>query len=283
ALMTQQRAYTTWEGMKEFTSYKAKVTRGPPKQHLPTGDPHVVNTEDLHQERMSYVIDEKRPATPQETSIVQRFTSPDAEVRLAAVNDMLEYLRTTKRISPSGIREVTNKIYDDDCRVRIAAGRTLQFMCQRERWGMDEWIARIADRLKSGEDDVTTQIHQMRALGLIGAYASAYSTAVSPFFDHEEPYVRLIAIETVGRLTEEVGRHKHSLVRLLREDPNMEVRKQADLVLKQRGWREPHWMKCQKPAWRDRVARAKANRGKGTTKGKKSEGKFGKIYWERVR
>jgi hypothetical protein len=42
-------------------------------------------------------------------------------------------------------------------------------------------------------------------------------------------------------------------------------------VLKQRGWREPAWMKIQHPAWRERVIRANANRGKGTTKGSWAE------------
>lgn len=62
-----------------------------------------------------------------------------------------------------------------------------------------------------------------------------------------------------------------------------QVRKLCDRVLKQRGWQEPKWMKIQHPAWRDRVIRANANRGKGTTKGKRSEGKFGKIYWEVIK
>ena len=47
-----------------------------------------------------------------------------------------------------------------------------------------------------------------------------------------------------------------------------QVRFLCDRVLKQRGWREPAWMKIQHPAWRDRVIRANANRGKGTTKGR---------------
>ena len=42
-------------------------------------------------------------------------------------------------------------------------------------------------------------------------------------------------------------------------------------------------MKIQHPAWRERVIRANANRGKGTTKGKRSEGKFGKVYWEVIK
>eukprot|EP00435_Cladocopium_sp_Y103_P030399 s1210_g7.t1 len=96
-------------------------------------------------------------------------------------------------------------------------------------------------------------------------------------------YVRMVAVETVGQLTLEVPRHKKSLVRLLREDPSQEVRQLCDRVLKQRGWREPAWMKIQHPAWRDRVIRANANRGKGTTKGKRSEGKFGKMYWEKIK
>ena len=79
-----------------------------------------------------------------------------------------------------------------------------------------------------------------------------------------EDYVRMVAVQTIGRMTLQVGRHKHALVRLLREDPCQEVRKLADLVLKQRGWQEPHWMKVQKPKWRERVIRSKANNNRGS-------------------
>ena len=66
-----------------------------------------------------------------------------------------------------------------------------------------------------------------------------------------------MAVQTIGRMTLQVGRHKHALVRLLREDPSQEVRKQADLVLKQRGWQKPHWppgLACRRNVmWRDEM------------------------------
>ena len=36
-------------------------------------------------------------------------------------------------------------------------------------------------------------------------------------------YVRIVAVETVGKLIGEIPRHKKSLVRLLKEDPSMEA------------------------------------------------------------
>ncbi|CAE7270264.1 unnamed protein product [Symbiodinium natans] len=71
-------------------------------------------------------------------------------------------------------------------------------------------------------------------------------------------------------------------VRLMREDPSLEVRKMAEQVLNMKDWKVPHWMNIQQPAWRERVKRSVANGGKGTRKGKNSEGKLYKRYWEKL-
>lgn len=233
--------------------------------------------------RTSYAV-EKVQRAEGEKEVLQRLASPDVELRRNASEELLQ-LQWSGSPGPrsSTMQQLLKAVLDKDHVVRHNVGFLLRRLCGKYRWHMDYWVSRLARRIEKGtKDRLTTQIYVMKALGHLGPYGSPYSKNLLPYFDHEEEYVRLVAVDTVGQLVGEIPRHKRSIVRLLREDPSQEVRKLCDAVLKQRGWQEPHWMKIQKPAWRERVIRSKANNNKGTTKGKKSVGKFGKIYWEKV-
>ena len=261
---------------------RAKTKRGPPKYHMPTGGPNVTKTSDLMELRVSYTVDTSNVVAG-ERQVLNKLQSDEVAERRNASEALLKF-KWTGRPQRQTLLKLLHAVLDDDMVVRINVASVLKLLCEEYRWEMDEWIAKLSMKIAPDSDeDIVTKIYTMKAFGILGPYASSYSVYLMPFFDHEEEYVRMVAVETVGQLTLEVPRHKRSLVRLLREDPSQEVRKLCDRVLKQRGWQEPKWMKIQHPAWRDRVIRANANRGKGTTKGKRSEGKFGKIYWEVIK
>lgn len=262
--------------------WKAKSKRGPPKYHLPTGGPNVTKTADLMELRVSYTVD-TRNVLSNERQLLKLLRSDAVEQRRNASEALLKAPWSGRPQRPT-LLKLLHAVLDDDLIVRENVAHLLKLLCVQYRWEMDEWIALLAQKIHpESSQHIVTQIYVMKAMGILGPYASSYSGYITRFFDHEEEYVRMVAVETVGQLTLEVPRHKKSLVRLLREDPSQEVRFLCDRVLKQRGWREPAWMKIQHPAWRDRVIRANANRGKGTTKGKRSEGKFGKMYWEKIK
>ncbi|CAE7378671.1 unnamed protein product [Symbiodinium microadriaticum] len=269
-----------------------KIGAGPPKYHLPTGGPNITKTEDILAIRMPYHFDDAPEAPEWAQKCVKTLSSSksDVEARRAASAELQEKLM--EPLQSRLMLLLVDALYDEDLEVRLTIARTFQNLCSLDRWPMDEWIARVARKLEpDSEVDLMTRILSMRALGWIGPWAAHYSGALRPYFDHEEEFVRLSAIEAVRGFSTmsaaegpsgEVGRHKKSLVRLMREDPSMEVRKMAEQVLDMKDWKVPHWMEVQKPAWRERVKRAIANRGKGTRKGKNSEGTLHKRYWEKL-
>lgn len=262
--------------------WRSKTKRGPSKHHLPTGGPNVTKTADLMELRMSYAEDTSN-VLPNERQLLKQLRSDRPEERRNASEILLKGQWEGRPQRPT-LLKFLDATQDDDLLVRHNIAHLLKILCFKFRWEMDEWIALLAQKINpESTQDILTQIYVMKALGILGPFASSYSGYITRFFDHEEDYVRMVAVETVGQLTLEVPRHKRNLVRLLREDQSLEVRTLCDRVLKQRGWREPHWMKVQKPAWRERVIRSKANNNKGTSKGKKSVGKFGKIYWEKIK
>lgn len=262
--------------------WKAKSKRRPAKYHLPTGGPNVTKTADLMELRVSYTVDTSNVLS-NERQLLKLLRSDAVEQRRNASEALLT-APWSGRPQRQTLLKLLHAVLDDDLIVRENVAHLLKHLCVEYRWEMDEWIALLAQKINpESSQHIVTQIYVMKALGILGPYASSYSGYITRFFDREEEYVRMVAVETVGQLTLEVPRHKKSLVRLLHEDPSQEVRRLCDRVLKQRGWREPAWMKIQHPAWRERVIRANANCGKGTTKGKRSEGKFGKMYWEKIK
>jgi len=279
---------------------------GPPKHHLPTGNPNAIKTSEIEEMRMPYHADdfsESRPADKAFAKAFRRSGSSVEERRNASYGLLSELWKEKTTDTPRSyeegpylppvrcMRALVDGAVDEDLEVRLNVAKILQNLCRVDRWYVDEWLARLANILdpEKGED-LPTRIFAMQTLGWIGPYAGHYSSALRPYFYHEEEYVRLEAIESLKGFATmgptgpsgEVGRHKKALVHLLREDPSAEVRHRADQVLSMKDWKQPHWMVVQKPAWRKRVERSIANHGRGTSKGRNNEGKKGRQYWEKV-
>ena len=60
-------------------------------------------------------------------------------------------------------------------------------LCESYRWEMDEWLAKLSNRVHpKSEYSLLEQIYTMKAMQILGPYASHFSDYLRRYFEHEE-------------------------------------------------------------------------------------------------
>eukprot|EP00435_Cladocopium_sp_Y103_P054015 s2132_g17.t1 len=165
--------------------WKAKSKRGPAKYHLPTGGPNVTKTADLMELRVSYTVDTSNVLS-NERQLLKLLRSDAVEQRRNA-SDALLTAPWSGRPQRQTLLKLLHAALDHDLIVRENVAHLLKRLCIEYRWEMDEWIAMLAQKINpESSQDIVSQIYVMKALGILGPYASSYSGYITRFFDHEE-------------------------------------------------------------------------------------------------
>lgn len=231
-------------------SMRNKSHREPERSHRPWGSPFALTSQELI----------RRPLNPEPTYVdpklleaAQQLDSEDVSIRREGAQYLQENLRYAS--SPTIMEKLLESLYHEDFQVRMVVARCFSSVGETDRWGMDPYVARLANRLKDDSTSPFERVLILEALGRMGEPAQLYSKFVGWNLEHEEWLVRLSALNCIGQLGPELQFHRSVIVRLLR-DENDEIRKRAQQVLDQRPYEQPGWLKVQNPAWRVRVLKA---------------------------
>lgn len=265
----QRSAFVTWR------SHPARVLRAnlvirfnaPLKQHMPLGNPFATSASSLIRHQIN-----QEPLSMNQTWLqaAEDLKNESVTVRRAAM-DIL-YHKVRRANSSVIMLALLGATYDEDLQVRMDAATMFKRLSISDRYQCDQFLSRIAARLGPESDaDSFERVMTLETLSRIGRGAKNYCQYMADHLEHEDWLVRLSAVNALGAMGGEINYHKFfraAVIRTRDTDAREEVRKAADMVLRQRKPLKPNWMKEQHPGWQIRVLRANT-KGKHNGKSKR--------------
>lgn len=265
----QRSAFVTWR------SRPARVLRAnlvirfgqPAKNHMPLMNPFATSVSQLIRHQINQ---EPRSMNQTWVQAAEDLKSENVTVRRTAI-DIL-YHKVRRANSSVIMLALLDATYDEDLQVRMDAATMFKRLSISDRYQCDQFICRLAARIGPESDaDSFERVMTLETLMRIGRGAKNYCAYMADHLEHEDWLVRLSAVNALAGMGGEVNYHKFfraAVIRTRHTDENDEVRKAADMALRQLKPIKAGWMKAQHPGWQIRVLKS-VSRGKRNGKSKR--------------